>query len=112
MSDKIFIDGFSLNEKHLEKAPWVKAQIGIKLDKFIAFAQQHVDERGWLNITIKESKSGSWYAELDTWKRDALEKPEAFKQWQPDPQTPEQIAEMQNRPRIDYPTEEVEESPF
>lgn len=81
MADKIFIDGLSLQQKHIEKAPWVKAQIGIKLEKFITFAQQHVDERGWLNITIKESKAGEWYAELDTFKR-TLQKPESLKEIQ------------------------------
>jgi len=69
----------SIQSKSIEKAPWIKGQIGIKLDKFIAFAKQHVDDRGWLNIDIKESKNGEWYCELNTFKK-TLQKPESLKE--------------------------------
>ena len=68
MADKVFIEGMSLKEVHIEKVPWVKARIGIKLDKFVDFAKQHVDERGWMNITLAESKAGELYMALDQWK--------------------------------------------
>lgn len=53
-----------------EKAPkWIKGNISVKVDDFIAFAQANQDARGWLNIDIKESKKGGFYLELNEWKR-------------------------------------------
>ena len=95
----------SMKEVAIPKAPWIKARIGIKMDKFMEFAKQHTDERGWLNMTLLESKAGSLYIELDQFKPN---RDKENSEWKPDPQTPEQIAEMQNRPKIDYPTEEAD----
>lgn len=74
--DKIFADGFNYVEKQIPSAPWIKAQIGIKKDKFQAFMDAHTDDRGWVNLTVKESKGGKLYVELDTYKK--LEKPEGL----------------------------------
>jgi len=66
MSDeKIFADGFSF--KRQENAPdFVVGRQSIKVDEAIAFLKQHV-KNGWVNIDIKQAKSGKYYCELDTW---------------------------------------------
>ena len=107
--EKIFVVGLSLKETNIPKAPWIKAKIGLKMDKFIEFANQHTDERGWFNMTLDESKTGSLYIELDQFKPN---RDKENSDWKPAPQTQEQIDEVRNMPKIDYPTEEVEESSF
>lgn len=85
---KVFIGGFSIKDADIEKMPWVKSKLGIKVKDFIEFANQHTDERGWLNILVNESKTGGLYMELDQFKpskdeqgnwKPKLEKPEALK---------------------------------
>lgn len=69
MHDKNFIDGMRFNPPH-EKAPiWIKGQIAIEVEKFIAYAKAHQDNRGWLNVDVKESKNGNLYCELNTYGR-------------------------------------------
>lgn len=72
MSDeKQFADG--LIAKHPgENAPdFVKAKLSFKLDEFkqwvgnIERAEQGIE---WLNVEVKESKGGKWYAERVIWK--------------------------------------------
>lgn len=106
--EKIFVDGLSFQEKHIEKAPWVKAKIGLKMDKFIEFAKSHTDDRGWLNMTLAESKAGTLYIELDQYKRESLEKPDSLKEpWKPRPRTQAQIDEVANMAKIEYPEEDI-----
>lgn len=109
MSEKIFIEGMSMKEVAIPKAPWIKARIGIKMDKFMEFARQHTDERGWLNMTLAESKKGDLYIELDTFKPN---RDKENKEWKPMPQTQAQIDEVKNMPKVKYPEEEPEDSPF
>lgn len=42
--------------------------MAVKAHKFFQWCQEHQDERGWVNITIKRSQKGTIYADLDTWK--------------------------------------------
>ena len=65
--EKIFADGMRF-ELPGEKAPtWIKGKISINADKFIAFVEQYKNERGWLNLDVKESKNGTLYVELNTY---------------------------------------------
>jgi len=65
MTDKVFIDGMIV--KRREQAPeYVLCNLSVKVDEFIAFAQQH-QKAGWLNIDCMVGKSGKPYAALDTW---------------------------------------------
>lgn len=68
MADKIFADGFHYEPKEIEKAPWIKGQISVRVNDAIAFLQKHKNERGFVTIDVKVGKSGSWYCELNTWK--------------------------------------------
>lgn len=66
MKETIFIDGL-IAKKPGEKAPeYIVANLSVKVDEFTAFAQKHA-RNGWINITVKESKGGKFYGELDTY---------------------------------------------
>ena len=68
-NEKIFADGMRF-EPPGEKAPeWVKGKISILAPKFIEFLQKHQNEKGWLNLDVKQSQKGGYYVELNTWKK-------------------------------------------
>ena len=71
MDDKVFVDGM-LAKKPDEGAPdFVKLKLSIKLDEFgpwVAARKKADPDSEWMNIEIKEGRSGKWYAELNTWK--------------------------------------------
>ena len=61
-----FVDGL-MAKKPNEKAPdFVKCALSIKREDLIAWLTSQTDE--WINVQVKESKGGKWYAEVDTWK--------------------------------------------
>jgi hypothetical protein len=62
--EKIFADGFVF--KRSENAPdFVVGRISIKVDDAVAFIQKHV-KNGWVNLGVKQARSGNYYMELDT----------------------------------------------
>lgn len=64
--DKIFARGLSF-KKPSEKSPsFVKGKLSIKVDEFKEFMDKN-QTNGWVNVDLKEGKSGNYYAELDTW---------------------------------------------
>lgn len=64
--EKIFADGFIF--KRNEKAPeFVIGRMSIKVDDAVAFLKQHED-KGWVNLGVKQARSGNYYIELDTFK--------------------------------------------
>ena len=65
-NDKIFADGFIV--KRNDTAPeFVVASVSVKVDDFGKFVKEHQDN-GWINMDIKKSQQGKFYAELNTWK--------------------------------------------
>jgi len=72
--EKIFIDGL-IAKAPSENAPdFVKAKLSIQVRDLMAFLEKHKDNV-WLNVDIKESKEGKWYAELNTFKKEAKVEP-------------------------------------
>jgi hypothetical protein len=74
MADKEmeFVDGLFVKAPH-EKAPdFVKAQISIKVEdlgKWLrAKYKESLANEGWINLDVKESKSGKWYAAVSNYK--------------------------------------------
>lgn len=62
--EKIFADGFVF--KRNENAPdFVVGRISIKVDDAVAFIKQHT-KNGWVNLGVKQARSGNYYVELDT----------------------------------------------
>ena len=69
MSEKVFVNGF-IFKLPSEKAPsFVKGSISIKIADFTQWVKEHKDGE-WLNIDLKESKNGTGYAELNTYKKE------------------------------------------
>ena len=63
--DKIFANGFSF--KRRENAPdFVVGRVKVKVDDAISFLKEK-QKNGWVDIDVKQAKSGSYYMELDTW---------------------------------------------
>jgi len=72
--DKEFIDGFFAKEP---KRDFIKCSISIKKDDFTNWYKKQLQnkEDDWINIDVKEGKSGKWYAEVNTWKPDTKPEP-------------------------------------
>ena len=65
--EKIFADGL-IFKKPSEKAPdFVKGNLSFKVEEFKKFLDENINN-GWVNIDLKESSGGKYYAELNTWK--------------------------------------------
>jgi len=67
--EKIFADGFVF--KRSENAPdFVVGRISIKVDDAVAFIKTHA-KNGWVNLGVKQARSGNYYMELDTFEAKA-----------------------------------------
>lgn len=61
-----FVNGLIVKAPH-EKAPdFVKASISIKVTDLILWLQDRSED--WVNIDVKESKGGKWYAAVSNFK--------------------------------------------
>jgi hypothetical protein len=81
--EKIFADGFLFKRK--ETAPeFVIGSLSLKVDEAIAFIKNN-SKNGWVNLDIKQARSGNYYLELDTFepKAKADSKPAAPKKAAP-----------------------------
>ena len=77
MTDKIFAEGIYFSAPN-EKAPdFVKGKLSFKVLDAIKFLEANVNNAGYVNCDIKESKGGKIYVELNTFK---VEKPESLKE--------------------------------
>lgn len=75
MQEKIFADGFLF--KRRENAPdFVVGRLSIKAEEAIAFIKKH-EKNGWVNLDIKNGRSGNPYIELDTYEGGQTAKPKA-----------------------------------
>ena len=69
MSDQMeFIDGLFAKAPHPNAPDFVKAKISIKREELISWLNNRSDE--WVNIDVKEGRTGKWYASVDNWKPD------------------------------------------
>lgn len=66
MSDKKFVPGLFVDKPN-DKAPdFVKMKISIKRKDLGNFLRGETED--YINIDVKEAKSGKWYAEVNDWK--------------------------------------------
>lgn len=73
--EKIFADGFVF--KRSENAPdFVVGRISIKVDDAVAFIQKHT-KNGWVNLGVKQARSGNYYMELDTFEANSSANPKS-----------------------------------
>lgn len=66
MADKEFPEGIFAKEPHPKAPDFVKAAINMKREDAIRWLQSREGE--WVNLQVKESRSGKWYAEVDNFK--------------------------------------------
>ena len=69
MADIEFVDGLMVKAPRDGAPDFVKGSISIKRVDLGNWLRAKDDE--WINIDIKESKGGKWYASVDNWKPDA-----------------------------------------
>ena len=75
MSDDIeFVDGLIVKPPHENAPDFVKAKISIKRADLGNWLRGKTDE--WINIDIKESRGGKWYASVDTFKPEPQSAPQ------------------------------------
>ena len=68
MSEVNFLNGFMVKAPH-ERAPdFVKCQIAMKREDVIKALQEMPEGCDWVNLDVKVSKEGKWYASINDWK--------------------------------------------
>lgn len=65
MSEVKFVDGLMVKKPHGNAPDFVKANLSIKREDLIKWLQEQSGE--WINVDVKESKKGSWYAQVNDW---------------------------------------------
>lgn len=72
MADDIeFVNGLIVKAPNQNAPDFVKAAISIKVKDLAAWLATKSDE--WVNVDVKESKAGKWYAAVSTFKPKATE---------------------------------------
>ncbi len=67
-SNTEFVDGMIARAPREGSPDYIMARISIKREALIAWLSARNDE--WINVDIKESQGGKWYAAVDSWKPD------------------------------------------
>ena len=67
MSDKIFSEGIYFDRPREGAPEFVRGKLSIKVDTAVAFLTKHKNEKGYVNLDLKESKQGKLYLELNTY---------------------------------------------
>jgi hypothetical protein len=67
MTDKPFAAGLFAQLPSPKAPAFVKLNLSFRTEEFIDFLKRHTDHRGFCRITIKESKNGTLYGQLDNY---------------------------------------------
>jgi hypothetical protein len=67
--ERVFINGLIFKAPSPKAPDWVKGKLSIKVDEFSKFIQEN-NKCGWVNIDLKQSREGKYYAELNTYEKD------------------------------------------
>jgi len=59
--------GFFLKPPHTGAPTWIKGQIGIKVSDAIEYLKANENDRGYVNLDLKESKGGKMYLDLNNY---------------------------------------------
>ncbi len=62
-----FVDGLIVKAPHAKAPDFVKASIAIKVEALGKWLLGK-DDQEWVNIDVKEAKSGKWYAAVSNFK--------------------------------------------
>ena len=66
MSEKQFVDGLIVKPPHEKALDFVKCSISIKRKDLGNWLRGKSDD--WINLDVKVSQGGKWYAEVNDWK--------------------------------------------
>lgn len=73
MAENVFPEGIRV-EPPREGAPdFVKGRISIRVDELKPWLDKNINDRGWVNLDLKESKGGALYLALNTYQAKATE---------------------------------------
>lgn len=101
---KVFANGL-IFKKPGQKAPsWIIGNVSVKVDEFINFLNEHNYGSEWVNLEIKESKTGKVYCELSTFDPKAT-KPRA-KPWVQEEENNQEALNNMGK-GVEYPDEEI-----
>ena len=66
-----YLEGFWVEKPHPKSSDFVIAKVSLNVEKLA----KAINERGdkFINLQIKESKEGKFYAEIDEWKPESKE---------------------------------------
>lgn len=91
MSDtKEFVNGLIVKAPRDGAPDFVKCAISIRREELISFISSK--EGDWINIDVKESKNGKWYAEVDNWKPEQKGQTQPHREQAPQQGSPQQSA--------------------
>jgi len=83
-------EGFYLKPPHDNAPAWIKGQIGIKVDTAIEYLQKMKNDKGYVNLDLKESKGGKLYLDLNNFIPKPPEERTATGPVAPEPEAPEE----------------------
>lgn len=66
-NESTFPKGIFLKPPHSGAPSWVKGQIGIKVDEAVEYLQAMKNDRGYVNLDLKESKGRKLYLDLNSY---------------------------------------------
>lgn len=90
------INGLFVKKPHPNAPSFVKAKVSVKKEDFINWL--HSQEGAWVNMDIKESRDGAFYAQIDEWKPEAKVTDEQAKTLQALREKPEEYPEDEINP--------------
>ncbi len=65
-TEKNFANGFIVSRR--DSAPdFVISNVAINVAEFTNWVNTHKNDKGWINLDIKQSKNGKYYAEHNNW---------------------------------------------
>lgn len=75
-NDIEFVDGLIVKAPHENAPTYVKASISIKVEDLGKWLREKYKKgEEWVNLDVKEAKSGKWYASVSTFKPKEKEAP-------------------------------------
>ena len=63
-NDIFFAEGMVVREPHKNAPQFIQLELSIKVSEFIETLKEH-EHNQWVNITVKESKAGKLYAQIN-----------------------------------------------
>ena len=71
MAETRFVNGLIVKAPRENAPSFVKAQLSIKRQELIDWLT--AEQGDWVNLDVKESKGGKWYAQVNDWKPEQRE---------------------------------------